>query len=167
MTIRTLGRVCFLLVLAGAAAILIVSAPDLTSLLSMRLGLNGLALDFFTHDLYRRIMVILVIGLPFLLFVAIAILPRWTPRLTKIPNSSYWLSPERRTESLAYLERQGVVLGAIVISFLCAFHWLLIDTGFVVPGRLIRAPFAVLLVFLLAALLVWTLSIQRRFRRLA
>ncbi|MFN0301597.1 MAG: hypothetical protein ACKVQU_14730 [Burkholderiales bacterium] len=166
MTIRTLGRVCFLLVLAGAAAILVVSAPDLTSLLSVHLGLNGLALDFFTHDLYRRIMVILVIGLPFLLFAAIAILPRLTPRLTKIPNSSYWLSPERRAESLAYLERQGVVLGAIVIGFLCAFHWLLVDANFAVPGRLVRAPFAVLLVFLLAALLVWTLSIQRRFRRL-
>ena len=56
-----------------------------------------------------------------LLGVASGLLLRKTPPgLVNIPNRDYWLSPERRQETVAFLSNQVVWIEAITLAFLIA-----------------------------------------------
>ena len=80
-------------------------------------------------------------------------------------NRDYWLDPSRREATVAYRLRHAAWLGAGIAPFTLGMHVLLIHVSALVPPHLDASLAAGLVVGPLAAVLFWTGSLQRRFRR--
>src|SRR5262245_3767721 len=113
---------------------------------------------------YVRFMLVFVVVLPSLLVAAIGLLPRLLPQWVNIPNRAYWLAPERRDDSLAFLLAHACWFGVLMVLFLAAIHYLLLQANAASPPRLPTAPFVALLAGFVAGLAVWMVMLYRRFR---
>jgi len=162
----TFGRAIFLGLVAAVAALLVVAPGNAAQPLAGRIGLGSLVSEILSAGTYRQWMLALIVGVPGILFLAMSVAPRLSPRFIWIPNARYWLAPERRSRTIAYLEQQAVVFGIVVILFLCGVHWLMTGADAALSRERATISLVVLVVFLLAAFWIWLMSIQSRFRRL-
>jgi uncharacterized membrane protein len=93
-----------------------------------------------------------------------AILRRVPTRMVNVPHREYWLAPERREATIAYVSAMTGRLGLLVLTFLVAVHELVLRAN--VAGRNLAAvPMWIGLGALLAAVAVWLIRFYRRFRR--
>jgi len=114
--------------------------------------------------LYMALMGLLVAGAPLLL----ALLPHWLigrdGRRLNIPHRQYWLAPQRREETLAFLRRHGRWFAAAVALLLAYVHALVVLANRAQPPSLSTpALLAGLAVFLLATG-AWLRALHVRFR---
>ncbi len=126
---------------------------------------DGLADGFMRRDIYRWFMLVFAVGLPLVLVVLMAYLPRYVPRATNIPNRDFWFAPERREQTLAYLAQCALQLGCLFTVFASGVHWLVLQANALKPPRLANAPFLTMLVVFLAILGIGIVALLRRFRK--
>jgi uncharacterized membrane protein len=69
------------------------------------------------RDYYRLLILLVLVGLPFLLVWVMGILPRYTYGRGQIPDPGYWFAEERRDSTKTFL-----------ISHACLLAWLF-DSG--------------------------------------
>jgi hypothetical protein len=160
-----LPRVLFLSLLAGAAAFVLATSGALPERVASHFGAAGQPNAYMTQAGYRLYMLVMTVGFPALMVVAIAWLPRRFPHLTNIPRRDYWMAPERRELALALLARRALWLGCALVLFACAIHWLLLRAHEVTPPRLPTVPFLLLLAAFLAFICAWALALYRAFHR--
>ena len=104
-------------------------------------------------------------GLP-LLFCLLGILIRAIPaRFFNLPHREYWLAPERREATSAYLANQLIWLGCVMVLFFAALHLVTIAANRQVPARLPIAPFLMVVGVFLATIAVGAVAMLRRFAR--
>jgi uncharacterized membrane protein len=105
------------------------------------------------------------IGLP-LLFVALSILLRFLPpELMNLPHREFWLAPERRNATYAFISRQLIWLSCMLVCFIAACNWLTVQANNSTPVRMPNDQFLIVLGTFLAALIVWIVNLVRQFRR--
>ncbi len=98
----------------------------------------------------------LFIGLPWLL--------RSTPAsLINLPNKSYWLAPERREESLRYLNAHGKRLACLIVMMMLGMHYVILKANHMQPPTLPLSTFSPILVGFCVALVWWIIRLYRRF----
>ena len=116
------------------------------------------------RGLYIRFTLAFVVGLPALL-VAVSRFALGRPGARiNLPNRDYWLAPERRDQTIAYLRTLLARFSAALVVFLCYVHWLVVRANEVQPAHLSNsAMFAGLGAFVVFAL-IWTRLLLRRFR---
>lgn len=116
------------------------------------------------HDFYVRFTIVFVIGLPTLMvFVTGHVLGRPKARIN-LPNRDYWLAPERRAETIAFLHAGLIWFGVLLVTLLCYMHWLVVVANSVQPPRLSEPWFFGGLVVSFVALLVWLKVLLGHFR---
>ena len=159
------GSRLFALYVACAAAFVWVTSLRLPGLVASHFGASGDANGFMTRSFYMIFMVVFVIGLP-----ALMVLVTWRAvgsakaRLS-LPNRDYWLAPERRAETIAFL-RVGVLwFGALLVTFLCYVHVLVVLANEAQPVHLAGSWFIGALVVYFVVLLVGVGMFLGRFRR--
>lgn len=108
-------------------------------------GVMGLALPLF------------IIGLTFIT----RFLPDW---MINLPHKAYWLSPEQRPWTQAYLFGHSFWLGSLVIGLMGASFYLTIQANRSDPVQLPGTTFAVLMGGFLIGVAVWAISLVRHFR---
>src|SRR5262249_10675117 len=117
-----------------------------------------------TRDGYRWFMLFFTVGLPLLIVLAIAGLPRLMPQYTNLPNREYWLAPERRAQAFDVLTTSALWFGCLIEVFLCSVHWHVVQANAHHPPQLANGPFLTSLGLFLAALVVWIIMLIRQFR---
>jgi hypothetical protein len=116
------------------------------------------------RGIYIAFMLVFVIGLPLLLVLVTSFaLGRPNARIN-LPNRDYWLAPERRAETLNFLRACLRWFGALLVTFLCYAHWLVVRANESQPARLAQSWFIGGLVVFLIATLIWLRVLLGRFR---
>jgi uncharacterized membrane protein len=155
----------FVLFVACAAAFVCLTSVSLPALVASHFGGSGAANGFMPHDFYVRFMLAFVIGLPALL-VGLTWFVIASPKARiNLPNKDYWLAPERRAETVAFL-RSGILwFGTMLVVFLCYAHWLVVLANQAQPPRLANSWFIGGLVVFFAVLFIWLKVFLGHFRQ--
>jgi uncharacterized membrane protein len=149
------GSLLFALFVVCAGTFVWLTSIRLPALVASHFGGSGAANGFMPHAFYARFMLVFVIRLPALL-VVLTWLAIGSPKIRiNLPNKDYWLAPERRAETIAYL-RSGILwFGTMLVAFLCYAHWLVVLANESQPAHLANSWFIGGLVVFLAALFIW------------
>jgi hypothetical protein len=151
-------------VTAASAIFVAASTRALPDVVASHFASSGTAKGYMDRSEYLRFVLALVIALP-ILFTALpsALLSRPYARV-HVPNRGYWLAPERRANTIAYLRRHLARLGIVQVLFVCGMHGLLLRANAVVPAHLAPEWFIGALGGLLVSMLFWATRLMDRFR---
>jgi uncharacterized membrane protein len=162
---RKFPLLLFVLLLAGAAALILNLAGQLPDLVAVHFDATGRANGFMTRAGCRDFMLLATLGVPLLITTATALLPRLVPAsLINIPNRDYWLAPARARDSLVFLSEQGLWFGCIFVMFLACVDALLVKANAVSPPAFPSTLFVAMLILFFCAVGAWFVRMLRRFR---
>jgi len=155
----------FILFLLLAAVFLFFSSAPLPPVVASHFAAGGRPNGFMPRHDYLVFMYLTTIGAP-LAIAGLAFLLRVIPdSLVNMPNRKYWLAPERREETRAYLENHLLFFAGLLAIFLCFIHWLLVQANLRQPPVLPEPMlFRGLIVFLIV-IAGWLIHLIHRFRQ--
>jgi uncharacterized membrane protein len=154
----------FLLALAGAAVFIRISGQQLPETMASHFDATGNANGFMARDTYLNFITLIAVGAP-LLIVIVQTLVLNSASSINIPNRDYWLAPERRDDTLAYLNKQGMRFGILLAAFLSYVHWIVVKGNAVQPPQLSNGLFIPALMVFFVATGVWISTFYFHFRR--
>lgn len=158
--LAVLGLFCagYLIFIAG-------SAPLLPDRMATHFGGGGEANGWMNRSSDLVFMGGLGVGLP-LFFIILALLTGLVPtRFVNLPHREYWLSPERRAQTRAYISRQMIWMGCLMILFLAGIHYSMIQANRVTPPHLPMGLFLALTGGFLAGVAAWSIVFIRHFAK--
>jgi len=145
-----------LLILEVAAVVfLLLSGTALPEHVASHFVADGSANSSMPRGAYLGLMVGLTVGLPFLLALPGWLMQRVPLSLVRLPHKEYWLAPERRASTLAFMTRRSTMFGAFVIVFLCYVHWLVVEANRAAPPYLATRPLVAGLLAFAICTMVW------------
>lgn len=157
----------FVLFVVCAAVFVWLTSARLPAMVASHFGGSGAADGFMPHGFYVCFMLGFVIGLPALM-VGITWLSIASPKARiNLPNTGYWLAPERRAETIEFLRSGLLWFGTMLVAFLSYVHWLVVLANEVQPAQLANSWFIGGLVVFLATLLIWLKAFLGHFRQSA
>jgi hypothetical protein len=107
-----------------------------------------------------------ILGVLALAFVVLpALLGKFAVGLINIPNRGYWLSTERKTASLAALRTRMEILGCAALTLMLVIGECSFRANLNPPPRLPTWPLLCSVGAFLSFLVVWMVSLVRRFPR--
>lgn len=125
---------------------------------------NGTADDWMSKPAATALLLSVQIVIPWFL-VAITALTSWLPiSLINLPNREYWLAPQRRRESLAFVNRELAAIALAVAWFMAAVSHLSFEAN-ITGGPLATHAMLTLLGVYLAVVLGIVARILWRFRK--
>ena len=166
MSMRS-GTVAFLLLLVALGAFVWRTSQVLPPIVASHFSASGAASGYMPRGIYSVLVMALVVGAPLLVALVPAAAAGKGAKRLNIPDREYWLAPERREATLAYIRGHGRWFAAGVALFLTYVHWLVVRANALRPPMLSTAGIVLGLVVLFLALAVWLTLLFRRFRRLA
>jgi hypothetical protein len=161
------GLRLFALYIACGAVFVWLTSMRLPPLVASHFGASGVANGFMTRTGYTVFMAAFVIGLPaFMVFVTWFAVGNARARLN-LPNRDYWLAPDRRAGTVAFL-RDGILwFGVLLVTFLCYAHALVVLANGVQPPQLANSWFIGGLVAFFIVLFIAVRKFLGHFRRIA
>lgn len=115
------------------------------------------------RDQYMVLMMFVALGCPWLATRGAMWLARVFPAGLNLPNKAFWLAPERREPTLAWLREQCFVLGLGAILVLATVHYIALQPGIsswpALPEGLLTAGAGGLVLGVIA----WVIRLLRRF----
>jgi hypothetical protein len=159
-----LSRLAFALAVVVAALVISATTLELPARVASHFGPGNLANDAMDRLSYLMLMLGLAVGLPVLLVATFSRMPRAMERKLNIPHRDYWLAPERRQRTLAYLGSHACWLGTLLAAYLTGVHLVLLAANAVQPPRLPVQPFVTLLALFLCGMALWIFALVSRFR---
>lgn len=158
------GTLAFLLLQAVLAGFVWYSAQTLPPVVASHFSASGVANGFMPRQAYVVGFSLLLIGVPLLIaFLPGSLASRSSAHLN-IPNRAYWLAPERRDTTLAFIRGHGKWFAAAVSLFLGYVHWLVVQANQLQPPVLSSIDILGGLAVFLLALFVWLAGLYLRFR---
>jgi len=146
-----------------AVVFVIYTTRHLPETVATHFDLNNNADGWMSRNGYLLFMIALMVGMPAFVSFAVGTLPRKFPHWTNLPNRDYWLSRERREESLRYLNAHGKRLACLVIMMMLGMHYVILKANHVQPPTLPVATFSSILIGFVIALVWWIIRLYRRF----
>ena len=158
-------RLLFAALLLLAVVFIFATVDRLPARIATHFGSAGFPNGWMTRGAYGSFLLAFAVLVPVLLVAVIGGLPHAFPDRINIPNRAYWLAPERRQESLAYLRDHAYRLGSLMVLFASGIHLLILEANTVVPPRLPGSVLVGMLAVFLVGMMtrIWTL--YARFRR--
>ncbi len=148
-----------------ATAVVLATAPQLPPHVAAHFALNGIPDHWLDRDSYLALMLFLVAVMPLAGALVVAILIRNAPVLINIPNRAYWLAPERRAATVAFVTTGGLWVNAAFALFLAGVHRLVVNANEAQPPRLAAVPVGLLIAGVVTISLVTWIAIYLRFRQ--
>ena len=153
----------FLALVACAAVFVWKTSQSLPNVVASHFGASGEANGFMPREYYVWFMLGIVVISP----LALVFLPNKTFRnpyaRINLPNREYWLSPERKVETIELLSRQSVRFATMLIIFLCYAHWLVVRANVMALPSFDTQWFLGGLIVFLISTLVWMVLLLRHF----
>jgi len=155
------------LVLALLAALYLAFVAGSASLLPDRVAIHFDAAGHANNWMDRASVLIffgaLGVGMP-LFFIACALGIGFIPdRFVNLPHREYWLAPDRRAHTRAYVSGQMAWMGCLSLLFFAGNYGLTIQANHLTPPHLPMNLFLPLVAGFLAATAVWTVVFIRHF----
>jgi hypothetical protein len=154
----------FAIFIACAAVFVWLTSAHLPAMVASHFDGAGLANGFMPHGVYIGFMLAMVILLPastvYFTWLAMA----GPDARINLPNKEYWLAPERRDASIAYLRSGILFFGFLLVVFLCYVHWLVVQANATQPVRLDNTWFVGGLAVFFTALVIWLIVFLGHFR---
>lgn len=163
---RVLSAIIFAIAEIGVMAYVLATTDLLPARLASHFNAAGAADGFMTQGAYQLFMLGFGIGLPLLVVIGITLLLRHAQESINIPNKEYWLAPERRAATVAFLQAHATWLGTFLALFMGYIHALLLQANAVQPPRLPEESLFGAMGVLLVVVLLWGLLLPWRFWRL-
>jgi uncharacterized membrane protein len=156
--ILALLYVCFV-------ASVFLSAPQLPERVATHFGGSGQPNGWMSRS--SHLLFTGIFGFAFPLFaVAIGFLLRFAPGYTfNIPRRDYWLAPERRSETNAYLLRHSLWFACMAVCFVFGVHLLIVQANSQTQVQLSTPLILGLAGSFIAGIAVWVISMIRHFMR--
>lgn len=160
---RSMGR----LLLCGLLAAVYVwfSCDRLPDPVASHFVASGVANGFMPRGFYRGFMLVIVVGLPLLTTAFTHALLRRPDARINLPRSDYWLAPQRRSQTVAFICSQSDRFGLLLMLFLCYAHGLVVHANGLVPPRLSNTGMLGGLLLLGVVLAWWLWGFYVHFRR--
>src|ERR1700690_4252329 len=144
----------FLGFMVGASVFVWWTGQQLPPIVTAHFNAAGEPSGFMPRALYLWLMLAIVIGLPLLTALAAHASLRGPNARLKVPDSAYWLAPERREAALSYARASIRGFSIVLVVLLCALHWLVVRANRTAPAALANLPFgSALLALALSCLL--------------
>jgi hypothetical protein len=148
---------------ACSGAIVLATSAGLPPLVASHFAVDGRANGWMPREAYAWMMGAMSLAMPFAVWITAAWLPRRWPRFVNLPHRDYWLAPERREATLAWLGATGAGLAVLSAALVAAIHVEVVLANRRVPPAAGDAMPWVLGVFV-AAIVALVASIAWRFR---
>ena len=126
-------------------------------------GTDGKASGWMTRSGYLMFILSFMLGISSFVSLVVGILPRKFPQWTNVPNRAYWLSPERRDESLSFLSAHGKRLGCLILMMMLGMHYSVFVANQLRPPMLPTSSFSSVIMGFALALIWWIVRLYRRF----
>lgn len=140
------------------------SVGELPERAATHFNANGLADGWTNRDHYRLFMFLLLVGLPLLLVLVVAGLPRYTNGKGQIPNCEYWFAQERRHLTESFLISHACWLGCLTAAVVYGIHISILRANAITPPVLATDRLITMLVVYLCGLVWWTVAFLRHFK---
>jgi len=154
----------FVGVLLAATAFILYTGRGLPPIVASHFGAAGEANGSMTRGAYLAFMLVVTVGLPALVVFALDATLRAGTRFINLPNRDYWLAPERREDTIAFLLGQNVRFGTLLVVFLAYTHALVVAANGRQPPQLSSGAMLAGLVMFLLLTLLGLVRLVRRFR---
>ncbi len=154
--------VAFLSSYAGLLIVLASTAGQLPPQVASHFGAEGHPNGWMSRSFYLAF-----VGAMPLLFGGVAMLVSWMThrlpaRFLNIPRRDFWLTPERRPETAAFLRRRMFWLAVLMTNFFAGLHLLTVHANQSSPARLSLDGLLALIIVFLLAMMIWTISLLMR-----
>lgn len=159
-----LSPLLFLALLFVFASLAFNSVEDLPERVAIHFNANGMADAWTNRDHYRLFMLLSLVGLPSLLVLLVAGLPRYTNGKGQIPNCEYWFAQERRHPTERFLMSHACWLGCLTIAAIYGIHISILRANAIAPAVLAVDRLIAMLVVYLCGLVWWTAAFLRHFK---
>ena len=159
-----LARPLFIVLLVVGAILISATTDHLPAQIASHFGAGGAPNGWMSRNFYLLFMLAFAVILPIVIVLSMGVLPRWMPNAINLPNRAYWLDPDRREATLDYLAAHACWLGSLMVVFITAIHFLLIDANATQPPRLSLQPFITVLVIFVVAMGLWMTTLVLHFR---
>ena len=159
-----LARPLFIVLLVVGAILISATADHLPAQIASHFGAGGVPSGWMSRSFYLLFMLAFAVILPLVIVLSMGVLPRYKANAINIPNRVYWLDPVRRQATLDYLTAHACWLGSLMVAFITAIHFLLIEANATQPPRLPFQPFIAALVSFVVAMGIWLAALVLRFR---
>ena len=163
---RGLSLVGFGALLLAALVLVPLSAMLMPTSVASHFAIDGVANGFMPRSAYLLLMTALIVVMPLVMVATVGWQAQHGSASLKLPNKDYWLAPERRADTVAYLRVHMTRFGSLLIVFLGGVHGLVVRANLSHPPRLQTVPMLVLVVLFLGATLLWLRALHGRFRQI-
>jgi uncharacterized membrane protein len=108
---------------------LVYAAGELPARVASHFDLNGRPNGWMSREADLLFMGLIGIGLP-LFIIAVSYATGFVPKsLVNLPYREYWLAPERRKETAAYVGGRAVWMACMMLAFLTLVHLLVVEAN--------------------------------------
>jgi uncharacterized membrane protein len=143
--------------------LLAVGSVQLPERVASHFGFSGEANGWMSRSSYLVFMAIFGMIFPMLAPLAGLLVGRLPVSSINLPNKEYWLAPERRDATVAFLIAQLLRLGVLELGLVIVLHQLMIEANRQQPPRMSNVIWGVLAVFVVFTL-GWGWSLVRHFK---
>lgn len=148
-----------------AIAFVFITGSSLPPAVASHFVAGGAANGFMPRAAYLRFTIAFLVGLPLLIALLTSLTSLLPARFVNLPNRKYWLAPERRADTLAYLRKHGARFGVMLAIFLCFVHWLVVQANAHIPPLFPESLFFIGMAAFLLCVVIWLGGFIVHFRR--
>jgi len=141
-----------------------VSIPQLPDPVISHFDFSGRPDGTMGLESFRTFSILLQGGLAVFFPLLAALIPRIPAGLINIPHSEYWLSEERRQDTLAFMTRILLWIGALTFAFTLMVFQATINVN-LSPGGTLGRQFWISMGFYMGAMILLVVKIYERFGR--
>jgi uncharacterized membrane protein len=142
-----------------------ITAGQLPERVATHFGANGQANGWMTRGGHVQFTLLMGAALPAFVMGLFALMSRFPGQALNVSHKEYWLAPERRAETLDFIQRQGIRFAGLFIAFLAAIHWSILAANRHTPAVLPGSHVAWIAGGFLVAAVVWVLVFVTHFLR--
>lgn len=155
----------FIVVEICVVAFILATTGSLPENIASHFNGSGLPNGFMSQKGYLIFMLAFVLGIPSVVVGGISVALRTAQSSINIPNKNFWLSAERKQETIEYLNGHIAWLGCIFAIFIAYVHWLLIKANSVQPAQLSSSHLFIGMGALLFSIVIWGSLLSVKFMR--
>lgn len=146
-----------------AAVFIVYTGRYLPETVATHFGADNRANGWMSRNGYLLFVLCFTVGVSTFVSFVVGTLPYKFPQWTNVPNRDYWLSNERRDDSLRFLSAHGKRLGCLTVMMMLGMHYTILLANHLRPPMLPVSIFSSILIGFALALLWWVVRLYRRF----
>ncbi len=137
--------------------------PRLPAVVAQHFGGAGQPNGWAPREFFFIFSWILLLGLSAIFMFSQRLLRRIPTSMINLPHREHWLAPERKDESLRFLQEAMQWMGVLTVAFIVLVLHLAIRANLNAEHRLDNGMFVTLLAGFLISTVVWMIRLYRRF----